>query len=165
MCLENIIHDKDDNDEIIGNARLNDPFFLVTGRPNPVAPYTKRIIIKTMGGTQEVKHVATIFIEGEYSEGKGDSFALPSHEPIMILRDPPGGDSFATYDNVKSTLRVVESETTTNINANVMVKPIITVEINGNVCAGGGFGALVLACSSIAKGDTEVGMEVAAEIG
>ena len=83
----------------------------------------------------------------------------------MILRDPPGGDSFATYDNVKSTLRVVESETTTNINAKVMVKPSGVVKMRSKVCAGGGFGALVLACSSIATGKTDVGIEVATEIG
>ena len=165
VCLGNIIHDKDDADEIIGNARLEDPFYLATGRPNILAPYTKRLIIKTIGGTQEVEHEATIFIEGEYSKGKGDSFALPSHEPIMILRDPPGGSSSAFYENVKSTLRVVESETSTNINANASVKPSIEVEPDAELCAGGGFGAIVLACKGLIGGKVKVGIEVAAEIG
>ena len=166
VCVEDIVHDTDEaTDEITGNARLKGPFFLATGRPNIVEPYTKRIFIKTIGGTQEAEHEATVFIEGEYSKGKGDSFALPSHEPIMILRDPPGGSSSASYENVKSTLRVVESETSTNLNANASIKPSVEFEPDAEFCAGGGFGAVVLACNGLVGGEVKVGVEVAAEIG
>ena len=165
MCLEDVVHDRDEQDVITGNARLNGPFYLATGRPNIVAPYTKRIYIKTIGGTQEVEHEAIIFIEGLYSKGKGDSFALPSHEPIMILRDPPGGTSSATYENVKTTIRAVHSETSTHIGVDAMIKPTVDIKQRAEICAGGGFGAIFLACKNILNGKGKAGLEVAAEIG
>ena len=165
MCLEDVVHDRDEQDVITGNARLNGPFYLATGRPNIVPPYTKRIYIKTIGGTQEVEHEAIIFIEGLYSKGKGDSFALPSHEPIMILRDPPGGTSSATYENVKTTIRAIDSETATHIGVDFTTKATVDVEQRADICAGGGFGAMVLACKNVADAEVEGGLEVASEIG
>jgi hypothetical protein len=65
---------------------------LVTGRPNVNAPYTKNIKFTAMvhGSLAEVKHVAEVFVEGLFSSGQGNSFALPKYEPLMVLRDPPG---------------------------------------------------------------------------
>ena len=34
--------------------------------------------------------------------------ALPTHKPILIIRDPPGGMS-STYQNVQTTLKLDES--------------------------------------------------------
>lgn len=42
------------------------------------------------GPKKDVKHRAEFFIVGLYSKGNGQSFALPTYEPIMVLRDPPG---------------------------------------------------------------------------
>jgi hypothetical protein len=58
-----------------------------------------------------VTHTAAFVIEGYYAKGPGLSFAIPTHKPIMILRDPPGGMSYATYENVKTTFKI---ETTHN---------------------------------------------------
>ncbi len=60
---------------------------LAVGRPNISPPYTKNLIIRVLGS--DILHRADFFIEGLFSKGPGDSFALPTHQPLMILRDPP----------------------------------------------------------------------------
>lgn len=88
-CLFPVVHDRDDEGNNIGKARVETLQF-ATGRPNIVKPYTKSIIFKVIGGDADVEHKASIFISGLFSKGPGESFALPTHKPIMILRDPPG---------------------------------------------------------------------------
>ena len=68
------------------------------------------MIFRTLGGRKSPSHTAVFFLEGLYSKGPGNSFSLPTHEPIMILRDPPGGDSFAFYKNIKTTIRLETSD-------------------------------------------------------
>jgi hypothetical protein len=82
-CLVPITHNKEGKD-----AGLD--FWFATGRPNPFKPFTKNINFKVIGGARNVNHFAEFFIEGLYSKGDGNSFALPTHDPIMIIRDPPG---------------------------------------------------------------------------
>ena len=56
----------------------------MTGRPSITYPYTKNLILGITGGLANLKHKASIFVEGLYSNGKGQSFALPTDLPIMI---------------------------------------------------------------------------------
>ena len=88
ICLFNVTHDKNDEGENTGNAGLKN-LILATGRPSIVFPYTKNIIFSVEGAAVK-DHKAAVFVSGLYSKGPGNSFALPTHEPIMILRDPPG---------------------------------------------------------------------------
>jgi len=70
-------------------GRNNVPF--VTGRPYPVGDRnTKFMLFQVLGVDDDVRHTAEIFIQGLYTKGPGSSFALPTHYPIMVLRDPPG---------------------------------------------------------------------------
>jgi len=73
----------------------------------------------------DVSHVANFFIEGLFSKGhgNGNSFALPTHEPIMILRDPSGGSSCESYEYVQSTIRLVDEETEADLD----------IEVEGNL--------------------------------
>jgi len=83
-CLESVRHNDDGR-----KAGLD--FKFAAGRPYPFGPtYTKNINFKVIGGVSSVQHFAEFFIEGLFSKGSGNSFALPTHEPIMVLRDPPG---------------------------------------------------------------------------
>ena len=82
-CLEGVAHDDDGS-----NAGLTKAF--TVGRPNISSPYTKSVIISILGATSAVQHTADFFVQGLFSLGKGRSFALPTHRPIMVLRDPPG---------------------------------------------------------------------------
>lgn len=81
-CLFNITHDDEGR-----NAQAE--VYLVTGRPNPIGTNTRHVFFSVTGGTESPQHKATFFINGLFSKGGGNSFALPTHQPIMILRDPP----------------------------------------------------------------------------
>ena len=70
---------------------------LTVGRPNINDPYTKNVNIRVIGAANNVQHRAEFFIEGQFSLGAGDSFALPTHQPIMVLRDPPVSISSCVY--------------------------------------------------------------------
>ena len=82
QCLFNITHDSNGR-----NAGFDSSF--ATGRPN-LDGSNRHIFFSIIGGTADVSHTAAFFIEGLYTKGPGNSFALPTHHPIMILRDPPG---------------------------------------------------------------------------
>jgi len=82
-CIEDITHN-----ERGGGAGLSP--VLAAGRPNIALPYTKNVLIKVIGADNDVHHRLDFFVEGLYSKGIGNSFAMPTHKPIMILRDPPG---------------------------------------------------------------------------
>lgn len=156
-CKLPIIHDRDDGGKKTGRARI-ETYTLATGRPNIIDPFTKRITFSTVGGTASLSHRALFFIEGFYSQGPGNSFALPTHEPIMVLRDPPGGSSQAHYENVQTTVRVVTSETESTRGAHDDLKLLGIIANENDACAGGGLGAIVLACKEITKTENKIGL-------
>ena len=82
QCLFNITHDSNGR-----NAGFDISFG--TGRPT-LNESNRNIFFSLLGGTTDVSHTAAFFITGLYTKGPGNSFALPTHHPIMILRDPPG---------------------------------------------------------------------------
>ena len=107
-CLYDIGH-AEDNEGNLSSANVTDWF--ATGRPNIVNQFTKSIIFTIQGGTSDIRHKVEFIIEGYYSKGPGRSFALPKHKTIMVLRDPPGGLSYATYENVMTTMKLETSST------------------------------------------------------
>lgn len=64
---------------------------LATGRPNPFGSFTRNlyIAVQAPGLSEDLSHTAAFFIQGNYGKGGGNSFALPTHEAITVLRDPP----------------------------------------------------------------------------
>ena len=68
ICMFEVNHDKDDENNNIGGARV-DTVLLATGRPNIVSPFTKSIIFRVIGANSDVEHKAAVFIEGLYSKG------------------------------------------------------------------------------------------------
>ena len=60
-------------------------------------------------------HKAAFVISGLYSKGPSNSFALPTHKPIMVLGDPSGGLSYATYTDVQTTIDLQTSTTSESI--------------------------------------------------
>lgn len=79
----------------------------------------------------------------------------------MILRDPPGGSSYAKYENIETTVRVATSEFDFNFGIKAEAEPYAIVEPTSQICAGGGFGAIVLVCKEISGGEGKVGIKVA----
>jgi hypothetical protein len=184
-CLFNVTHDMNAEGENSGNAGLT-KLTLATGRPNIISPYTKNIIFKVIGGTSDVAHKAAVFVSGLYSKGPGNSFALPTHEPLMILRDPPGrfslsssdqldslfilltlcisfagGLSYAKYENVVSTFKSYTTHSETSLKNKLNLGLATSVKLEPLLCAGFGFGLLgpgVTFCQAPTAFSTEVGM-------
>lgn len=74
-----------------GNFAGRNNVAFVTGRPYPVGDRNTRFMLfQVLGVDDDVRHTSEIFIQGLYTKGPGSSFALPTHYPIMVLRDPPG---------------------------------------------------------------------------
>eukprot|EP00957_Ditylum_brightwellii_P167977 12786778-Ditylum_brightwellii.AAC.1 len=84
-CEIGIAHD--DMNGAKSNANVMQLF--ATGRPNIADPYAKYMDFEIVGETTSTKYKAAFVVTGYYSKGPGKSFALPTHKPIMVLRDPP----------------------------------------------------------------------------
>ena len=95
---------------------------LTVGRPNISSPYTKNVNIKVQGADSDLQHRADFFIVGLFSKGPKESFALPTHQPIMVLRDPPGSGSFASYENIRTSIRIFETDDKTGTNGTIKIK-------------------------------------------
>lgn len=102
----------------------------------------------------DVKYTSVFFIEGLYSKGPGNSFALPTHEPILIIRDPPGGSSYAKFENVVTKIRAVSDTMQVTGGGEAKLGLGFGADVDVDACVGGGFGAIVLGCSKVV--DTEV---------
>ncbi|CAB9504895.1 Cupin superfamily protein [Seminavis robusta] len=125
------------------DARGNRIQFIV-GRPRIDSPYRKTFKVKvTKQGVRILTHVAEMVVIGDYKLGEGKSFALPTYEPILILRDPPGGLSQASYENVQTTMRVksAEFERLEDVSHNSRL------HIGADIEAGGCFGFGVSVCT------------------
>ncbi|CAB9518222.1 Cupin superfamily protein [Seminavis robusta] len=133
------------------DARGNRIQFIV-GRPRVDSPYRKTFKVKvTKQGVRVLTHVAELVVTGDYKLGEGKSFALPTYEPILILRDPPGGLSQASYENVQTTMRVksAEHEKLEDLSHNSRLH--IGADIDQGSCAG--FGLSICLKSFSLSGD------------
>ena len=99
-CLRDIVHDTDICGKL-SNAHSIEWF--AAGPPNGAHPFEKKMSFKVQMGPGNIvsEYEAVSVVEGVISNGNAKSFALPTHKPIMILRDPPGGLSYASYKNNK----------------------------------------------------------------
>eukprot|EP00957_Ditylum_brightwellii_P130260 9936730-Ditylum_brightwellii.AAC.1 len=127
-CLFPVQHDTaSDTGALLGNAHVK--FTLVTGRPKIAGDHIKTVLIQVLGDDNN-KHTSGIFVEGLYDKGPGDSFAVPTHEPLLILRDPPGGLSYASYNNMKTTIRAKAEDH--NVVADVDIGMKITSKVEAD---------------------------------
>ena len=72
------------------------------GRPNIFPDYTKTLTFQVIG--RDLRVIIDCLVTGEFSGSPFNSIEVPTYEPIMILRDPPGSYSKAVYENVETTL-------------------------------------------------------------
>ena len=110
-----------------------------TGRPTigDGKGETRNMHFEVTGGSEVIDaHKAAIFITGSYNKGPGKSFALPTHKPILVLRDPPGGNSYASFENILTTARVVSKSTHISGSASSSKEYRVGVETIGESCAG-----------------------------
>ncbi len=146
-CYYDIGHEEDEEGNPVSGANVTDWF--ATGRPNIVAPFTKFMKFTIEGAPNIEQHKAVFVIEGYYSKGPGRSFALPTHKPIMILRDPPGGLSYARYDNIVTTMKLGTSSWSRTHEGKFGFGAKLVVDYASDVCKGGGVGVTVELCNEL----------------
>jgi hypothetical protein len=56
------------------------------------------------------EYKAGFIVTGDYTLGYKNAVPLPTHEPLMTLRDPPGGLSYAAYENVHTVMKLEVDE-------------------------------------------------------
>ena len=98
---------------------------LQAGIPNIVDPFHKQIMLQFRGTT----HGMNVIITGDKQSGD-QYFSLPTHFPLLVIRDPPGGSSAAHYENMQSSASVTydEYEKYTGIDAGLRLAGAIDVE-------------------------------------
>ena len=65
----------------------------------------------------------------------------------IILIFNSGGSSYASYENVVTKSRIVASETVVNIASSIDLTIAAGASFEGDLCSGGGVGAIVLFCT------------------
>jgi len=157
-CSFNVEHETNEQGNPLGKAGINfGPF--APGRPNISPPYVRSMIFKLYGGTQVLQHRAAFFVQGYYRKGEGESFALPTHKPIMILRDPPGGMSYATYNNIKTTFKIETSDTSVHMSHSFgfALKKKVGTKISLSTGLGGGIlGAIFESCNDAFELESDI---------
>ena len=90
---------------------------MLVGRPTFMRPYVRKVVFTVLHNdiVDDVRHTAAFFVEGKYDKGVGRSFPVPTHKPVMVLRDPPGGDSYAKYENIQSTFKLFTEDSSANV--------------------------------------------------
>jgi len=147
------------------NAGLHN-FSLFVGRPEIASPYTRLLVATVSGYTsnaeyREFTHKANFIIQGLYKDGDGLSFALPSHSPIMVLRDPPGGTSFSTFANVQTKLSIIAKEKTDTVDNEISGGLANNYGLKGQTC----FGLGVMICTEEEIGATLTLFETSIKVG
>lgn len=80
---------------------------LMTGDLVELAPYTKPFTVSMKAPHQPlVETRVDVTLTGRKVLSEEFSVSLPSYRPLVVIRDPPGGLSSASYTNMRSTLSV-----------------------------------------------------------
>lgn len=75
---------------------------------------------------------------------------MPTHQPILIIRDPPGGSSYAKFENVVTKIRAVSDTMQVTGRGEAKLGGGVGTDINIDSCQGAGAGAVLIACTDIA---------------
>ena len=124
---------------------------LVTGPPNPNGDFLKTVMFDI--DTTDL-YTACVLVTGNCSIRDSGSFGLPTHEPLMVLRDPPGLLSHASCKNVHATLRPQSETDQTHHGFDLDVEAGFIAGADAGVCGGGGFRAIFLECSKTFEADS-----------
>ena len=107
-CTQELIYDTLSSPLGVSKANGRIEFVVLVGPPNTIPPHSKTFTAEfrrtpTSLGVQEV---ATAVVVGDYERGLIEALDVPIYEPVMILRDPPGGGSYASYTNMETTIEL-----------------------------------------------------------
>jgi len=158
-CNLTILHITSDNRVTQSFASLE----LMAGRPNQLLDtsgaqksYSKMFKATAQVNGYQIPQEAWVVVTGVTAVEKTIPLSFPEYWPLMVVHDPPGGRSFASYKNAKMTVDM--NLTHTKFNEDKIVKGGLWGLINpeSTVCVGLG----AMACQESAQGETYIGTEV-----
>ena len=93
---------------VLGEVNGRVVLIVLVGPPITTFPHEKSFTaeFRRTPGASGVQASFTPVVVGDYDRGLVDAVDLPVYEPVMILRDPPGGDSYVSYKNMETTMEV-----------------------------------------------------------
>ena len=94
------------NAHVLIQVRVGPPNLVAIDNSDPLDDYLKTLSARFTQGTTTTAVDLSVLVVGDYDQGFVDSVNLPTHKPVMILRDPPGGLSSATYENMETVFKV-----------------------------------------------------------
>ncbi|CAB9519117.1 Cupin superfamily protein [Seminavis robusta] len=157
-----IINGKKTNAHMLPRKDDDTLITFAAGRPNLYGDFRKDLILEVLDKNLKTlkTHRAEVVVVGDYVKGPGESFALPTYKPILILRDPPGGLSQSIYENVQTSIKVKSSTVERVKDTTFHYDRSIGGEHEYSMCAG--FGAM--ACKDVLEieGGFETGLGVEA---
>jgi len=118
---------------------------LTTGMPNknedatnPSKSFSKmfRASIATVGYSQLVTKEIWVVVTGSADVTRTIPMAFPEYWPLTVLHDPPGGNSFASYENVKVTGDITFAYTKFREIWGPKLGAWVTFQPKAEVCAG-----------------------------
>jgi len=122
-------------DESTGeNAKVS--LQLQAGQKRRNKDYTKALFI-TMEKSGK-QHKTDVVLVGDYELSDKFSAALPTHEPLLVIRDPPGGGSYSYYENVLTTVSVEMEQYEVFVGFDSELVMGSGTEIDLSMCAGVG---------------------------
>jgi hypothetical protein len=145
-----LINGKKTNAKMEPRDENGDLLYFLTGRPNLDYPHTKLLRLDVNDGSPR-RHTAKVIVTGDFVQAPGPSFALPTYKPLLILRDPPGGLSTASYQNVETTVKLKSQTYQAVAGFDGGLDAGLGGDVNIELCSGGGVGAIVLGCATTVK--------------
>ena len=93
---------------VLGNVNGRVQLLVLVGRPVLAPPFQRSFTaeFRRTPGASGVQASFTPVVVGDFDQGLVDVVDLPVYEPVMILRDPPGGQSYVSYKNMETTIEV-----------------------------------------------------------
>jgi len=91
-CSVNVKHDIDETTHLKSGAKVDEMF--IAGFPTVQGNHKKTLSIQLDSNNM---HDFNIVVTGDKQIQGGKSFGFPTHHPLLVLRDPPGGNSYVSY--------------------------------------------------------------------
>ena len=149
-CLVPIVHDVDESTQLKSRAHINEEF--IAGRPNinEDQNFMKNFLL----GFKSINHRMTFVVTGDFNyEGSG-SISFPTHYPLLVIRDPPGGNSVVSYESVLTTFHIQIENLEVYQGFETSADVLVGAELSVDACVTPfGFGA----CTMIAGTDIKIG--------
>lgn len=133
------------------DARSVVPGF-VAGLPERIAPFTKSYsVTMAVEGYTRASQKAFAVVTGERFISAAEKVPFPEGLPLLTLHDPPGGASFASYENVRATTEFIVTEGESDKYFNFEFDFSFGFDIEGSI--GTGFTPVIVEATDTEKAD------------